>query len=1498
MKKMMKRNAFTVVELVIVIAVIAVLAAVMIPAFTGIMQSAHVSADTQKAAAMTTQITVTADEPIKTESQLKKALDAAYGDPNYFATLAPESASYGYHFWFDIENQKVVVAKPNELSDVAAAFALRGLPTWATFAPGSPRTAIKNGYYLMDRAGSEIAELISKVETTGEGFADLLAATSPYDGLASVANTLILTSRGPVGNASATVAYISPFVGAVGGSGIDAYTNITEISVPAGVIIKEGALRGNVNIIIDIDAALVDGKLPELEPYFADDGTKVTLKGEGDYVVENGMLKDQSTGNSVDLGYANPVTDFTITIDGTSPNPGTGPLYLDDNGTPTDKSDDVLYVAVTYLDAIQFKATDINADASSTLFTWTVSGGPFTVNETAGTLTRKPFAELGATDEVLVTATPRAGGDSKALTVRLVKPTGATFTLGGASMSSSTFTLNYDGTGGRGFAATTPAPSYNYPGFVAMEGLSFSFKQTDDAAQVFGVDAATGNISLPQSGSCTGTQAVTVTYGTATETYWTLDYTVKVTDVSGAAFERTDDYGVKVGEDYLFRVGNGNTVALKYLFENTDAPASITLSIFDRTAPKVNDDYPAIATSGSSGDFYATFNTTFAKDADSDGEADWDEQTIHFYGKGVARIEIKGAYGDTPCILYVEVVDGKNVTQYSELTHGNCVLLNNIKMPSNGSWYFTGATLHGNGFTFDVTDGAVSGLKGNATSNYLVGLTNATIDNVKLIGKVYSTFNIKAEDDYNRALVIMSGNSGIYNSHLSGCGSVVRTYAGTHTIDNTTLKGGTFANLDIRNGQITLRDVTTINQANLNDAAADGNKYIGLGIVTWYEQVLASTTITVEGTLTQYNHICQSDNIGTSNTTVKALFNQLFTNGDLAAYRHNGYLNAGIASMVSEVGKDNVLNASGTPASPSGYGTAIEITISDYTATVWPKTATADTLDDEPAEWKASKQNAMLPEATFDHTPNQKNKVDGSNDYCYYDEEAGVVYISMDEGDTFSWNAAILSVLKNGQTIGYTVKMNGTEYDAKQITFNTAGDYTVIFTYTDSLNYEKNGTDVRTYEKTYTKTVRINVSVVKPDAKNATFNFNDNGYREVAIGNITYVMPDVNATSATIGSKTVEGQTIYYPIVTAYTSNGADNTLTTCYMCFPVFNGVITITDYADGGAGDAVVYNGSTQSKPANLSVVTGEKPDGTPKTVGDVFIYASASPAANDPVVHNKVLVYQSPSLQGVNRNAQNVDVEYQYQDEKGTIYHYFVRYSCPKLSSTCVTSDTLVTLADGTQKRVDELTGSEMLLVWNHTTGALDMAPIAYIVDHGKTVTEQSILALTFSDGRVLEMIGEHVFYDKTLSKYVAITPDNVSEYIGHTFVANEGEGVAEILLVSAEEYKRETGIYEVVTYQNISCFTNGVLSASAYLDRVLNVFDIDADTMAYDAEQVAADIEEYGLYTYDDFAGLISEEAFDLYNAAYLKVAVGTGYITWDDILDLISIYFANDVTPLQ
>ena len=431
----------------------------------------------------------------------------------------------------------------------------------------------------------------------------------------------------------------------------------------------------------------------------------------------------------------------------------------------------------------------------------------------------------------------------------------------------------------------------------------------------------------------------------------------------------------------------------------------------------------------------------------------------------------------------------------------------------------------------------------------------------------------------------------------------------------------------------------------------------------------------------------------------------------------------------------------------------------------------------------------------------------------------------------------------------------------------------------------------------------------KATAKHAVFSFGANGTdysaKTVTIGDKTYVMPDVTATvDGKIGSTTVNGTTVYYPITEMYTSDGKTAHTGSWYACFPIFKDALQIIDYADQGTGDPVTYNQT------NVTTVAGIPSTLKATNPTSAFLYqmnATNYPPPTEPAAVSGAVCYTSNrnGLTASNTRTEfTITAEYTYTDNAGTVYYYYIGYHCAAQTkgstSPCVTPDTLITLADGTQKRVDALTGTEQLLVWNHTTGKLESASVAYIVDHNGELREEEIITLTFSDGSSISIIGEHVFFDTTLNKYVAIDTQNAELYIGHLFagLADSGDALNAVELVTVEREVRETAVYEIVSYQHLTCFTNNLLSTSAYLDKLLNIFDIDPETMAYTAEKMQEDIELYGLYTYADFEGLISEEAFEMYNAAYLKVAVGKGYITWDDILELIDIYFAVEVEPLQ
>ena len=77
----------------------------------------------------------------------------------------------------------------------------------------------------------------------------------------------------------------------------------------------------------------------------------------------------------------------------------------------------------------------------------------------------------------------------------------------------------------------------------------------------------------------------------------------------------------------------------------------------------------------------------------------------------------------------------------------------------------------------------------------------------------------------------------------------------------------------------------------------------------------------------------------------------------------------------------------------------------------------------------------------------------------------------------------------------------------------------------------------------------------------------------------------------------------------------------------------------------------------------------------------------------------------------------------------------------------------------------------------------------------------------------------------------------------------------------------------------------------IEGLFNIFEVSPDTLGIDEDAYLADIEEYGLFTYEEFAQVINvpEEMFDAFQAKYLKVSIGKGHITLEDTLALIMQY---------
>ena len=132
--------------------------------------------------------------------------------------------------------------------------------------------------------------------------------------------------------------------------------------------------------------------------------------------------------------------------------------------------------------------------------------------------------------------------------------------------------------------------------------------------------------------------------------------------------------------------------------------------------------------------------------------------------------------------------------------------------------------------------------------------------------------------------------------------------------------------------------------------------------------------------------------------------------------------------------------------------------------------------------------------------------------------------------------------------------------------------------------------------------------------------------------------------------------------------------------------------------------------------------------------------------------------------------------------------------------------------------------------------------------------------------------------------------MKEYIGHKFYhivsADGGYERKAVTLTDYELCREETECYSVLTAAHVNCLVNGLLSVTDDIKGLYNVFELD-DDYKYDAEKMAADIEEYGLFTYDDWHDYATEEQFEAFNGAYLKVAIGKGLVTVNEIVGYIN-----------
>ena len=929
---------------------------------------------------------------------------------------------------------------------------------------------------------------------------------------------------------------------------------------------------------------------------------------------------------------------------------------------------------------------------------------------------------------------------------------------------------------------------------------------------------------------------------------------IEISDITNAQ----EKFDSKFTDNFTYRVGNGNAIAIGSLFVARDK-VTINNSGVYVTIDKVNEN------SAVSGIF--TADTT-----------DWTKGTIQFSGTGVVEVTIQDYDFCKPTTITLEVVDAVNATVATNATKNNVVLLQDCGFSSlevSG-----GYTLYGNGFR--MTCGSDSYALDFSYS--FVTLVNGTLDNVQIVcpnfdyaalykSNLTSSDNRSYTDDagktryYNaKSGVMVSGNSQILNSRISGARAAVNVSGGNVVIDNSRLELGAVASLLVgAANSLTLRDVTLVQKPTAS--TYDSSKTLmGFSVLYMCDSEGKATPTKLEGSFVQQAWVNADDKQyvpSAGQDIVEGVMKE-------TAFIHNingkDSLNLGFAYMPEDAQKtvdapDNIEDNRTDKATIPYEMKDVKIQISILSTTVYVYSykntnGTADSFKEETA-YIPNKYSDIIT-ATYSDTADglTAGKSYGTDGWVYE------LNVDLDKLSGYALDFSKLSMTVNGVTVT-DYKVNGSAKPTSPVAVVAGG---TTYTLTATVNGKECTVD---YKVTGTETSKESPSLVASN------------YEAGLCIASSYGGTWHGAAPALQGI-----QIKYWSVAEKQykTINLSDYTPTTKGQ----FNGTNTTWTYSPANGDFTLTLTGGQVHSSNNVYampvVCEGKLYFVAAKSNG---LVNSGNSARTIPVSYtfednNNGDVLTFSHTWSV---AENKDAQYKYSD--------FCNGTLTKLKKSgggggCVTPDTLITLANGTQVRVDSLTGSEELLVWNMADGKLDKAPIMF-VDNDPTA-EYEIIKLKFSDGTEVKVIYEHGFWDYDLNKYVYL--DKYAEkYIGHTFAKQKGDALEKVQLVDVVIETEATMAWSPVTAEHLCYFVNGMLSMPGGVGGLFNIFAVDSETMTYDYEQMAKDIETYGLYTYEELNELcpLSQEMFNAAGGAYLKISIGKGNLTEEELFAMIERY---------
>ena len=860
------KKAFTLVELVIVIAVVAILAAVLIPTISSVVENANESVDTQLVTNLNKHLKIhLADNKIEDENDLWDFLNGLYGsDVN--ETLTPKATKKGNHFWYNTETK---IVQYGTLEDIFNPNFER--VSNKTFNTSSLRV-FNNKYYLLDKDGSDIAKVINNFENLNsankyiEAIDSILSLpTSIQSGfLAKVENTAIATNQGTFRYQSgATSIYFNTDINTLS-SNLYLYnkdTNSVEkthssVSNPIFTFdaaaekvlvlpnsienVETGSLFFNVDneVLIYGDFTTFD----EVAQIFKASSTNGIIKIPNDQITNNGGSLENSQGTQKPVDHTNKLLGFDfyctsiqnqlsfdnnqiwISVDKKIFSLSVGNFVLSNGNFASSDEVSVLWesedqdLLITGTDELskEFDYTNVSEDKEQFTITATVQSPLY------GQITKSVTVNIVTFNDVIATKIDNIESDIDEDNLLIT----------------SYYTLNKDKW------TITFVSYYNIIDTDLSCGLNIKFKDdlfgtithtknnvsgTDDFGEIYYINEFEFNLQNAEIKS--GTDSLQVLVGG--KLFKT--YTINLIDIATIPFDVSSNANVSLYKGSL-DVGTANSITLDTLFTRNGS------SVVDNDVYITRD--------------VVNSNADFSLDKETITVDNWATTKISFIGSGKLRILIKIGENGNPCSIDLEVRSGfKNVTKPSEWAGGNLCLLNDIVTDTPIS--VSSSTIYGNYHAVSCTTYT------STAGNNFITLTNGHLKEFILNGPTFDKVVMSGNKDTGKFVhgVLSTDTSTIENCYLYGFRAPIRINSGNLTIKGSIIEGGAYANIIIyKADSLTLDNSKTIQKGSgyKVTVGTELDYIIGLGVFIETNEA-DGCLITMKNGSVQYNWVTQEN---------------------------------------------------------------------------------------------------------------------------------------------------------------------------------------------------------------------------------------------------------------------------------------------------------------------------------------------------------------------------------------------------------------------------------------------------------------------------------------------------------------------------------------------------------------------------------------------------------------------------------------------------------------